>query len=336
MSDKLVSRRDLLKGTVAATAAMAAGCAGIGKAGKAGRGYDAKGLPTVVLGNTGARVPRIGYGCGSRFYAVEDEDRGLEMLTYALDHGLYYWDTAHDYASETVISEERIGKVLKHRRDEVFLSTKVGAREPDEAKRHIEESLTRLQTDHLDILKVHSLNSVEDLDNIARKGGVLDVLRKMRDEGVARFIGFSGHRSATAMATAARRYDFDTMLIALNHYEDEIEDDQRQNFESKAVPVAAEHGLGVMLIKVIRPHETIATLTPRELIRYALSLEHANAAVISMDSLDVVKENITVLKSFRPMDKENIARIRVALAPFYRHEKLPWMQQPGYRDGLLA
>ncbi len=338
MSEKLVSRRDLLKGSVAAMAAMATGCAGMGKVGKAHRGYNAKGLPTVVLGNTGAVVPRIGYGCGSRFYGVEDEDKGLEMLTYALDHGLYYWDTAHGYASETVISEERLGKILKYRRDEVFLSTKVGAREPDAAKRQIEESLTRLQTDHLDILKVHGLGSVDDVDNVARKGGLLDVVRKMRDEGITRFFGFSGHSSAAAMAKAADQYDFDTMLIALDHYEDDDEATQppkRQYFESKAVPVAAKNGLGVVLMKVIRPRETVATVTPRELIEYALSLEHADAAVIAMDSLDVVKENIAILKNFKPMDKTDMVRMRIALAPFYHHEGLPWMQ-PGYRDGVRA
>jgi aryl-alcohol dehydrogenase-like predicted oxidoreductase len=333
MSDNLISRRALLKGTVAATAALAIR-PNMGAAEQPASPFDAKGLPTRKLGKTGVRVPLIGLGNGSRFCAVKDEDKALEILTYGLDHGLYYWDTAHDYGNEDVISEERLGKILKHRRKEVFLATKVGAREPDEAKRHIEESLTRLQTDRLDILQVHQVVSVEDVDEIAKKGGVLDVVRQMRDQGVAKYIGFTGHSSAEGMAAAAKRYDFDTMLVALNHYREEGWE-KGQDFENKAVPIAAEKGLAVMLIKVIRPRETVEDLAPKDLIRYALSLKHVNAAVIAHDSLDVLKKNIALLKEFKPLDAERMDKLRGELAPFYRHEGLAWMR-PSYRDGFLA
>lgn len=328
MSKRFISRRDLLKRTAAATAALALGpgCVTTGTAAY----FDPKGLPTKPLGKTGVSVPRIGIGAGSRFCSVQDEDEALEILTYALDHGLYYWDTAHDYTRDSVISEERLGKILKSRRKEVFLATKVGAREPDEAKRHIEESLTRLQTDYLDILQLHSVKSVEDVEVIAKEGGVLDVVRKLRDEGVAKNIGFTGHDSAKAMALLAKRYDFNTMLIALNHYKE-----GQEKFEEQAVPTALEHGLGVMLIKVVRPRETIEEVDPRELVRYALSLKGPAAAVIGTDSLEILKENISILKSFSPMDSQEMDKMRVALAPFFRHEGLEWMR-PSYCDGLWA
>lgn len=331
MDVRQISRRELLRGTVAATTAAAMGSC-LTLDGRDSR-YDAKGLPTRELGRTGVRVPLIGLGNGSRFCIVKDEDQALEILTYALDHGLYYWDTAHDYRDEYVISEERLGKILKYRRKEVFLATKVGAREPDEAKRHIEESLTRLQTDHLDILQVHSVGSVEDLDEI-EKGGMLDVVRQMREQGVARYIGFTGHSSAEAMALAAKRYDFDTMLIALNHYREE-DWEEGQDFENEAVPVAAARGLGVMLIKAIRPRETVEGVKPADLIRYALSLKHVDAAVIAHSNLRVLKENIELIRDFKPLDAHKMDEMRVALSPFYRHEGLEWMRPP-YRDGLPA
>ncbi len=328
MSNKPISRRELLKKTAVATAALALRPS-LAMADSESR-FDPKGLPTKVHGETGVRVPRIGLGTGSRFCAVEDEDKAQEILTYALDNGLYYWDTAHDYRSETVISEERLGRVLKDRRKEVFLATKVAAREPDQAKRDIEESLSLLQTDHLDLLQVHSLESPGDLYRIAEKGGVLDVVRRMRDQGVAKNIGFTGHSSAEAMARAAKEFDFDTMLISLNHHP-ELEGDA----ERDSIPAAAARGLGISVMKVIRPRETVSSLAPEELIRFALSLKHPTACVISADSVDVVKKNIALLKDFSPMSKGEMKRMRVALAPFYRHERVEWMQ-PSYRDGYWA
>jgi predicted aldo/keto reductase-like oxidoreductase len=336
MTENNITRRELLKSSAIAAAALTVGSKlSLADCGKCSSHHDSKGLPTVTLGKTGAVVPLIGYGCGSRFCAVEDEEKALEMLTYALDHGLYYWDTASSYGNENISSEERLGKIVKHRRKEIFLSTKVIARDPDEAKQQIETSLKRLNTDHLNILKIHSVLSVEDVEEITKTGGVLDVVHEMKEQGVTQNVGFSGHCSAKAMALLAKKYNFDTMLIALNHYRDEIEDDKPQDFENEAIPAAAKSNLGIMLIKVIRPRETVKELKPKDLIRYALSLKHVNAAVISMTTLDNIKENISILKNFEPMGIEDMKEMQLALTPFYRHENLEWMR-PGYRDGLLA
>jgi len=215
----------------------------------------------------------------------------VEILNYALDHGLYYWDTAHDYVYNNVVSEERLGLVLKDRRDEVFLSTKVGNRTYDGAMRHLEESLRRLKTDRLDLYQIHLVRSIEDVDKICAKDGVLKALRKAKDEKVTRFIGFTGHLSAEAMTVMANRYDFDTMLIALNHYAE-----RKGDFEKQAIPAAARKKMGILVMKVVRPRETVEGISPEELIRYALSLEHAHAAAIGIDSLDVLKNlfNITL------------------------------------------
>ena len=328
MSDKSISRRNLLKGTVAATAGLALSSQLATAAdSKSDSKFDAKGLPTTTLGKTGARVPRMALGTGSLFYVVEEEDKSLEILTYALDHGLYYWDTAHAYASDTVVSEERLGKIVKDRRNEIFLSTKVGARDPDEAKRHVEESLKRLQTDHLDILKIHSVNSVEDAKAIIAPGGVLEVVQKLRDQGVAKYIGFTGHTTAEGMTLLAKSGHFDTMLMSLNHYVP-----GEKNFERQAMPTAAKNGLGVMVMKAIRPRQMIPNLNPHDLIRYALTLEHVNAVIVAHSNLGVLKENIAMLKNFKPLDEAEMEALRVSLAPFYRHERLPWMRSH-YRDG---
>ena len=260
--------------------------------------------------------------------AIQDEDQALELLEYALDQGLYYWDTAANYGNSQISSEERIGKLLKNRRKEVFLATKVGQRDGESAKRSIERSMKRLQTDYIDLLQVHAIKSVEDVENLGKKGNVLEVLQKYKEEGAIAHIGFSGHTSAEAMKKAAEMYDFDTMLIAMNHQR------QGQTFEQQAVPAAGSKGMGILAMKVIRPRETIKNLNPKELISYALSLENISAAVIGIDSLAVLKDNIDLIQNFQSLSAAKMEEIRVSLTPFYKHEKLVWME-PGYEDGFV-
>lgn len=323
MKKKDFTRRDFIKTTGAITAgvvlAPSAACSA--------SPYDAKGLPTTILGKTGVRVPRMIMGLGSRFMAVE-EDKGHEILETALSKGLYYWDTAASYRNADQSSEERIGKILKSVRDQVFLSSKVEERKADDAKRTIETSLKRLQTDYIDLYQVHSVTNEEEVKQFGAADGVLPVLKKYQEEGVIKHIGFTGHTSASAMKLAAEMYDFDTMLIALNHQEQ-----GKQPFEEQPVPFAAKKGMGVLAMKVIRPRETVNGLDPNELVKYALSLKDVTAIVIGTDSVDLLNKNIATLQSFTPLSDERMQELRAQLDPFYRSKELPWLQ-PGYHDGM--
>jgi predicted aldo/keto reductase-like oxidoreductase len=291
--------------------------------------YDPKGLPTAVLGKTGVVIPRIAIGLGSRFLNIATLDEALEMCSYALDNGLYYWDTAHSYVNTATgaISEERLGHIVKFRRKEIFLSTKVTAREPDEAKAEIEDSLKRLQTDHLDMLKIHGVESPDDVSRICRKGGVLDVISGFKEEGVARFIGFSGHSNAQALKSMAETGRFDSMLFAMNHY-GEYKDDR----QGDVIPAAMSKGMGIMLMKTVRPKETIEGMDAGELVRYALSLEGPSGIAVGMDSKKVVDANLKILRNFKPMTQEEKAKYALWLSPFFNHRNLTWME-PNYRDG---
>jgi predicted aldo/keto reductase-like oxidoreductase len=325
MASKKYTRRDFIRISTAATAALALSPDIASSLTK--NGYDPKGLPTRSLGKTGVQVPLIAIGTGSRFCAVKDEEKALHILTYALDHGLYYWDTAYVYGNDSVTSEKRLGKIVKNRRKEIFLATKVSAREPDLAKKQIEESLQRLQTDSVDLLQIHSLESVDDLADITRKNGVYQVVQSMKEQGITRFIGFTGHSSARAMKKAVAEYDFDTMLIALNHYSE-----GEENFEQSAIPAALKKQMGVLVMKVIRPRETVKTIATEDLIRYALSLKQVSAAVIGTDSLEVLKANINIIKNFSPLDEARMDELRMSLAPFYKNRNLEWLH-PDYFDG---
>ena len=329
MTDNAIDRRHFI-GTCLATAAGIGSLSCERNAPSQPQGYDPKGLPTHVLGKTGVSVPLIVIGGGSRFCAVPDVEQSVTILEHAVNSGLYYWDTAHDYAYEGVISEERYGLALEDRRDEVFLSTKVAERTYDGAMRHLEESLQRLQTDHLDLYQIHNVQSLDDVDSISAAGGVLEALHQLKDEGVTRFVGYTGHSSAEALAEMARRYDFDTMLCALNHYSQGQEDR-----EGRAIPEAASRDMGILVMKAIRPSETVASVTPQELLRYALSLEHVTAAVVGTDSLDVLTQNIELAKDFKELSPQEMARMANILEPFFTSRKLAWMQ-PGYRDGMVV
>lgn len=322
MKNRELTRRDFIK----TTGAVAAGTILAPTVACSSSAYDSKGLPTTMLGNTGTRIPLLIMGLGSRFMAV-DEDTGLEILETGLNKGLYYWDTAASYKNEQQFSEERIGKILPSVRERVFLASKVGERNADDAKRTIETSLKRLKTDYIDLYQIHSIISEEEVEKFGDKNGVLPVLKKYQEEGVIRNIGFTGHTSAAAMKKAAEMYDFDTMLIALNHQK------QGEQFEEQPVPFAAQKGMGVLAMKVIRPRETVNGLNPKDLVRYALSLNGVTAAVIGTDSVEILEKNVEIVRNFAPLSPEKMNELHAVLDPFYRSKKLPWLQ-PGYFDGL--
>lgn len=341
-----LSRRKFIKGTIStgivvAGASIIPSCKIFQLSSRHDKIYDSKGLPTVTFGNTGVQVPRIVCGLGSRFCHMDSDEEAQQMLHFALDNGLYYWDTAWAYDNtigkppgkkknpRLITSEERLGPVVKLRRNEIFLSTKVTSRDPNEAMRQIETSLKRLQTDHLDQLMIHDVKSIEDVDKLSEKGNLIDILHRLKEQGLTRFIGFSGHTEAAAMKMMVERGDFNTMLIAMNHWGAANNPQKRQEL---AIPAAKAKGMAVILMKVVRPKETIKNLDPTDLIKYALSLKGPDVIVLGLDSIEVVKSNIEILRNFKPMNEAKMKEMAIELIPFYKHEKLPWMQ-PGYNDG---
>ncbi len=321
-----ITRRQFVQTTAAVTATVAIspamGCSGASSL------YDSKGLPTVKLGNAGVQVPLMGFGCGSRWMSVESDDKALQILEYALEQGLYYWDTASSYGNDQISSEARIGKILKEHRQNVFMVSKTGDRGADKAKESIERSLKDLDTDYIDLLHIHSIASVEDAEQLGEKGKVLEVLDRYKSEGIIRHIGFTGHTTAEGMKRAAELYDFDVMMMALNHQSA----DGSENFEELPAPFANRKGMGVVAMKVIRPRETSEELAGQDLIRYALSLKEFHMINVGIDSMDILKENLEIIREFKPLEAPKMEEIRLALQPFYKSKNLAWMK-PSYVDG---
>jgi predicted aldo/keto reductase-like oxidoreductase len=228
------------------------------------------------------------------------------------------------------VSEERLGMIVKYRRKEIFLSTKIEERDTDKAKAAIELSLKRLQTDKVDMLKIHAVESPEDVDNICRKGGVLDLFTSMKQQGVTRFIGFSGHNNAFALRRMIDTGRFDSMLFAMNHY-----DEAKNDRQGILIPAAREKGMGIMLMKTVRPKETVQGIVADDLVRFALSLEGPTGITLGMESKKIVDANLKILRNFKPMSREEKGLMAQKLGPFFNNHELAWMQ-PGYRDGRIA
>jgi aryl-alcohol dehydrogenase-like predicted oxidoreductase len=283
-------------------------------------------LPKRVLGPTGARVSILAFGCGSRFLTYTEE-KGIEALNRALDLGINYIDTAQSYGNGE--SERRIGQVLKTRRKEVFLATKVESRNGEEALRSVEASLQRLQTGHVDLLHIHSLADDKDLAAIEAPGGVLKVLYKLRDQKVARAIGITCHSDPNVLKTALERHDFDCTQMALNaalaggfswNPAPEV------SFQSVALPVANRKKMGVLAMKVFAQGKLAGDAPAEKLLRYSMSLPVA-AAVVSMSKLEYIEANVAVARHFKRLPKAEMLELsrdisgkhKLALDRFFRN-----------------
>ena len=263
-------------------------------------------LPQRVLGRTGVKVPIIAFGCGSRFLMYESEDEALRALNNVIDSGVTYLDTAMDYGKG--LSETRVGMLMRTRRKEVWLATKVPppARTRDEALREVEKSLKRLQTDRVDLLHLHSLTTDEDLQKIEAKDGAMKALYELREQKVARFIGMTSHTDGAVMAKAIEHNDLDCVQMAMNPA-------RALQFEELALPAAKKKNLGVILMKVTAQEKLLgagagkAGIEP--LIRYALSLP-VSTAVVGMPKLQFIDQNIAIAKSFNPMNAGEMDQLR--------------------------
>jgi predicted aldo/keto reductase-like oxidoreductase len=279
-----------------------------------------KRLPTRELGRTGIQVPIIGFGSGSRFLSYKEEDKALEALNHAIDLGICYIDTAHDYGSGK--SEERVGKVMATRRKEVVLATKISGRKADAARRQIELSLKRLQTDHLDILHIHNLHNAQDVDAIGAPGGVLEALHEARDQKITRAIGITCHADPAALKTALERHDFDCTQMALNAGLARMADNPggmkatpmgERSFASLALPVANRKKMGVIAMKVFGQEQLLGTAPPEKLLTYVLSLPISLASV-GMPMLDHIEGNANLARNFSPMSTKHQRQLEHSIA----------------------
>jgi len=170
-------------------------------------------MQTRRLGRLGHDSSVLIYGAAS--LGAVDQDRADASIQEALDAGINHFDVAADYGD----AELRLGPWMPRIRDQVFLATKTGLRGEDEAWAQINRSLERLQTDHVDLIQLHAVCDLENLDLLTARGGGLAAAVRAKDEGLARAVGITGHTHAapSVHTEALRRYDFDSVLTPVSY-----------------------------------------------------------------------------------------------------------------------
>lgn len=278
------------------------------------------GMPMRPLGKTGVKVSALGFGAGSRWLAYKEMDKGLEALDLALKSGITYVDSAATYGDGQ--SESWIGEYLKGHKKDFFLVTKISPHKGDEAMRQIERSLKNFGLSQVDLMHIHSLGNEDDLEQVMAPDGILNVMYKMRDQKVARFIGVTSHTNPKVLATLLDRANLDSTQMALNIAQmgNSKPSDKpgegmtgASGFERIAMPVALKKHMGLTAMKVFAQEKLLGKAAPEILVRYAMSLP-VSAAVVGMPKLEYLKENLQTAKSFTPLSKEEMEKLPTSVS----------------------
>lgn len=257
------------------------------------------------LGRTGDQVSVIGLG-GHHIGRQKDDQESITIIRTAIDHGITFMDNCWDYHDGG--SEVRMGKALRDGyRQKVFLMTKIDGRTKEAAARQIDESLTRLQTDRLDLLQHHEVLRMEDPDRIFAPGGAMEAVVAARKAGKVRFIGFTGHKDPLVhlrMLEVAARHNFrlDTAQMPLN-----VMDAHFRSFARQVVPVLIREEMGVLGMKSMADGAILksGTFTPIECLHYAMSLP-TSTVITGIDSLAILKQALEAVRTFKPLTQDQL------------------------------
>ena len=270
-------------------------------------------METRPFGRTGESFPILSFG-GQRIVDGHDctEEEAIEIVNTVIDRGIRYFDTAWVYSQGQ--AETRLGKVVKHRRSEMWIATKTWDTSRDGARRQLETSLTRLQTDHVDEWRLHNVSDFARLDAFTGKGGALEAAVRARDEGLVRYISISCHTDPQILVEAFNRFPFDSALMALSAL-----DHFMLSFAEEFLPLANARGIATIAMKVLGlgslTHEVERSL------RYAFSLP-VSTVIVGMESIAQLEQNLAIAESFVPMTDEERLSFFKDIMPLVRPDKM--------------
>jgi aryl-alcohol dehydrogenase-like predicted oxidoreductase len=164
------------------------------------------------LGRLGHQSSVLIYGAAA--VAEQPQDVADASFEQALDAGINHFDVAASYGD----AELRLGAAMHRMRDRIFLATKTGERAQDAAWRQINASLERLQTDHVDLIQLHSIGDLDELDRATGADGALHAAVRAQEEGLVGAVGITGHghQAPATHLEALRRYPFATVLSPIS------------------------------------------------------------------------------------------------------------------------
>ncbi len=287
-----------------------------------------------MLGRTGEKVSALGLG-GFHIGKQKDENESIRIIHAAIDGGINFMDNCWDYNDGT--SEIRMGKALRDSyRQRVFLMTKVDGRTKQEAAKQIDESLKRLQTDHVDLMQFHEVIRMNDPDRIFAQGGAMEAMLDAKKAGKVRYIGFTGHKNPDIhlhmLDTAAKHdFHFDTVQMPLN-----VMDAHFESFEKKVLPRLVKDEIGVLGMKSMGDPFILQskTVTPVECLHYAMSLP-TSVVITGIDSMEVLQQDLKVLRGFKKIDQQQMAALLAKTAPVANAGKFELYKTTHHFDGTV-
>jgi aryl-alcohol dehydrogenase-like predicted oxidoreductase len=270
-------------------------------------------IPYRTLGRSGEKVSMI--GIGGYHLGRPSEPDAIRIVRTALDNGVNFLDNCWDYNNG--VSEERMGRALRDGyRQKAFLMTKIDGRTRQSAAQQLDESLRRLQTDHIDLLQFHEVIRDNDPERIFAAGGGMEAVLTAKKQGKLRYIGFTGHKSPEIhnkmLATAfAHQFTFDAVQMPLN-----VMDAHYDSFEKQTLPLLIKHGIGVLGMKPMGDAIILnsKTATPVECLHYAMNLP-TSVVITGCDSLETLQQALAAARSFRAMTQNEMAALLQRTSP---------------------
>lgn len=320
-----MDRRDFLKKTAAA---------GLFSSLETRLAHAADGsVPKRTLGRTGEKVSMV--GIGGFHLGRPSEEEAIRIVRTALDNGVNFLDNCWDYNGGA--SEERMGKALRDGyRQKAFLMTKIDGQTKAAATQQLEESLRRLQTDHIDLLQFHEVIRDTDPERIFARGGGMEAVEEAKKQGKVRYIGFTGHKSPDIhnkmLETAfAHHFTFDAVQMPLN-----VMDAHYDSFEKKVLPVLVKHNIGVLGMKPMGDAIILEskTATPVECLHYAMNLP-TSVVITGCDSMEILRQALEAARSFKPMSKAEVASLLTKTASASANGKFEQYKTSHTFDGTV-
>jgi len=264
-------------------------------------------IPVRKFGRHDVTISALGFG-GHHLGEVSDEALAIRLLQEAVDSGITFFDNCWEYHRGK--SEIWMGKGLKGRRQGVFLMSKLctHGREKDIAMRMLEDSLIRLQTDHLDLWQVHGVSYENDGELFIRPNGAAEALQQAKKQGKVRFVGFTGHKDPDIhLRMLATGFPFDSVQMPLNPF-----DGGFRSFEQKVLPELARRGIAAIGMKPLSGRGDAikkGVVTAEESLRYAMSLPVATT-ITGMETEEVLRQNVQLARNFQPMTEAERKALR--------------------------
>jgi hypothetical protein len=290
-------------------------------------------MPTRNLGKTGYKVGIFSLGGQAALEKPNNFEAAVPIIERALDLGVNYIDTSSIYGGPQRWSEQYVGRVMKTRRQDVFLATKTKERTREGSLRMIEKSLALLNTDHIDLWQLHDIGLPEDVTAVFAKGGAMEALLEMQQQKVVRFLGVTGHYRPEALIDAVNRHPFDTILMSLNAADSHI-----HSFTDQLLPLVVEKQMGIIGMKVPARGRLLSAWTPppleqqqhswegsaiatrpgvmnmREAMNFVLS-HPVSTVIVGCDNIAQLEENVQIAREFTPLSQSQMVVLNNLAAP---------------------